>query len=378
MEWITGPEAAELLAEVEARDPDALSTATWLRERVDPQRAAQVAAQVGLRRRARGRFGGLADTLFWTRDGLEQATRPSVATWRAQQLLDQGVRRIVDLGCGLALDARAMAQVGIEVVAVEADATTAAYARANLAGLPAEVIVGDAVALAPQLLTGDTAVFADPARRTARGRSWRIEDLSPPWPVVRDWLADRPGCVKLGPGMAYEHLPAQHSVRWVSDAGDLVECSVWHETHTEPVREAVRLPGPLTLPATGEDLPAGPIGSHLYEPDPAASRAKALGTFAAQGLHRVTPGIAYLTGDSAIDSPWLTRFRVIGALDHRPKALKAWVKTNQIGTLEIKVRGLDIDPAQLRRDLKPKGPGSATIVLTPTSEGTTALHVERV
>ncbi len=58
---------------------------------------------------------------------------------------------MVDLGCGIGADALALLDAGLEVVAVEADPETAAIAQANL-GDRAEVLVGDAVELAPSLL----------------------------------------------------------------------------------------------------------------------------------------------------------------------------------------------------------------------------------
>ncbi|MEA5052026.1 MAG: SAM-dependent methyltransferase, partial [Propionicimonas sp.] len=49
-----------------------------------------------------------------------------------------------------------------------------------------------------------------------------------------------------------------------------------------------------------------------------------------------------------------------------------------VGTLEIKVRGIDIDPAALRRRLKPTGRNAATLILTPTPHGARALVARRV
>ena len=95
---------------------------------------------------------------------------------------------MVDLGCGIGTDALALLDAGLEVVAVEADPETASIAQANL-GDRAEVLVGDAVELAPSLLGPGVGAFADPARRTGRGRSWRVEDLSPPWSFVAScWM----------------------------------------------------------------------------------------------------------------------------------------------------------------------------------------------
>ena len=53
------------------------------------------------------------------------------------------------------------------------------------------------------------------------------------------------------------------------------------------------------------------------------------------------------------------------------------VREAGVGTLEIKVRGLDVDPAVLRRRLKPSGPNSATVILTPTPEGARAVVARR-
>ena len=48
-------------------------------------------------------------TLFFTRDGLEQASRPEVADHHAARFAAAGVRRVVDLGCGIGADALAFA-----------------------------------------------------------------------------------------------------------------------------------------------------------------------------------------------------------------------------------------------------------------------------
>jgi hypothetical protein len=46
------------------------------------------------------------------------------------------------------------------------------------------------------------------------------------------------------------------------------------------------------------------------------------------------------------------------------KKLKAYIKQNNIGVLEIKKRGSDISPEQLRKELSPKGEGAATLIVT--------------
>ena len=169
--WLVGPQAAEaLVASAAEGDPASLAAAERMRRVLPPDRAALVLAQEALRRRAATKFGPLATALFFTADGLEQATRPRVAAWRAQRFVAAGVRRVIDLGCGLGADALALLAAGLQVVAVEADEATAVLARANL-GI--DVVVGDAVELLDDLAGPDAAVFCDPARRTSSGRSSR-------------------------------------------------------------------------------------------------------------------------------------------------------------------------------------------------------------
>jgi hypothetical protein len=49
--------------------------------------------------------------------------------------------------------------------------------------------------------------------------------------------------------------------------------------------------------------------------------------------------------------------------------LKRWVREHEVGTLEIKKRGTDVTPEQLRRQLAPRGPNRATLVVTRTAPG---------
>jgi SAM-dependent methyltransferase len=126
-----------------------------MRARFGPELSAAALSQVALRRRARTKFGDAADELFLTRDGLEQATRPDLAAHHAARLRAAGATRVVDLGCGIGTDARAFADAGLEVLAVERDPATAAVARANLAGR-AEVACADAEDAAARLRTPRT------------------------------------------------------------------------------------------------------------------------------------------------------------------------------------------------------------------------------
>lgn len=380
--WLVSQDAAEALSLAsQAADPAALAVATQLRKRWTPEQAAAVVEQTLLRRRAFAKMGESAASWWWTRDGLEQATRLVVAGRRAERLLGLGVTRLVDLGCGLGVDAFCAAHAGLRVDAVELDPVTAVLAAANLRGLDAEVHIGDAVDLAPELLADGAAVFIDPARRTAKGRSWRVEDFSPPWPFVTELLdGSRLAVAKLGPGLPYHLIPDNVECEWISDHGTVVEAALWAGPGTQPgLRRAVVDGHVLERTESLDEPPVNTIGTYLHEPDGAVIRAGLIPQVAEQ-LHawRIHDGIAYLTSDDApTPSPFVTSFRVLEVLPYHEKQLRSWVRDHRIGTLEIKKRGLDLDPAVLRKKLRPLGKNAATLILTPTADGARVIVAER-
>lgn len=379
--WLVSEAAAPALA-LAATDSDAgsLRLAERLRSLVSPAQAAAAQDLVALRRRAGRKAGDAASRLFWTRDGLEQATRADVAARRARLFVERGAARVVDLTGGLGLDALAFADAGLSVTLVESDAVTAVLASANLAER-ATVVTGDAVALAPGLLDDGASGFVDPARRTSRGRSWRVEDLSPPWPFVLGVLdGSRLACAKLAPGLPHGLIPDAAEAEWVSHAGDVVEAALWVGPGSVPGRRrAVVGADELASDAPVPSPPVGAIAEYVYEPDGAVIRAGLVPLLAGHlGAHRLADGVAYLTADALVRTPFAEAFRVREALPFSEKALRAWVRERRVGVLEIKKRGIDVDPAELRRRLRPTGPNAATLLLTPLTSGAAALVVERV
>ena len=70
--------------------------------------------------------------------------------------------------------------------------------------------------------------------------------------------------------------------------------------------------------------------------------------------------------------------RVREQLPNDIKALGRALRDRGIGTLEIKKRGVDIDPAVLRTKLKPSGAESATLFVTRIGNTRTTLLADRV
>lgn len=372
---------AEALAAAAAEaDPDSLAAATRLRGRFAPELATAALHQVSLRRRARTKFGPASAEMFFTRSGLEQATRPDVADHHARRLVAAGACRIWDLGCGIGSDALAFTRAGLEVFAVDIDPDTAAVAQANLIGL-ATVVCADAADVVRDVLQPHDAVFCDPARRSDRGRLWRVEDFSPDWSLVTGLLdGSRIAGVKLGPALPHALIPDAVEAQWVSHRSEVVEVALWSGSGAEPgQRSAYVWPDHELISITpAPTLTVGPVGRYLFEPDGAVIRAGGVGQLGeVLGARLLDPQIAYLTSDTLTSTLYATAFEVVEVLPFAPKTIKRWCRDHDIGTLEIKKRGVDFDPAALRPRLGLQGCSRATLVVSRTPQGAVAVITRR-
>ncbi|MFB7662479.1 SAM-dependent methyltransferase [Kitasatospora sp. NPDC056138] len=367
-------EGQALLAELrDFKAGEELALATRLRREHPAPLVSAALAQAQLRQRARAKFGDQADELYFTPNGVEQATRRSVAEWRAQRFAALGVRRLADLCCGIGGDAIALARVGIAVLAVDRDPLTCAVAEANAAALGlAELIEVRCADVTEVDVTGYDAVFTDPARRTARGRVFDPEAYSPPLSWAIEAARRTPfGALKVAPGIPHELVPDGAEAEWVSDHGEVKEAALWFGTRADRPHRATLLPGDRTL--TGgllPDPPAGPVGRYLYEPDGAVIRAHLVAEVAEQiGGRLIDPMIAYLTSDRLVPTPYAHAYEISDVLPFNVKKLKALLRERGVGTVVIKKRGIGITPEELRRQLKPSGPNELTVILSRTDHG---------
>lgn len=387
---LLSPEGLRLLDALPEWDSkaDVVRTVADLRKQGhSPTLVSAVLSQARLRQRARAKFGEFADRMLFTEPGLEQATRLKVAALHAGRFARAGIGHVADLGCGIGGDALAMAAVDLEVTAVEADEVTAAVAAYNLTPFPRVKVLHSRAEDVP--LGGIGGAWLDPARRvTEGGRTTRLADASAYTPSLEFafGLADRMAVgVKLGPGTDREVVPAGSEAQWVSVDGDVVELAVWLGPLARPGvgRAALVIRGDqaaeLSAAADSDDADTGPLGDYLYEPDGAVIRARLIGDFArANGGWMLSEGIAYVTADRAFESPFARGFRVLERLPNDERQLRQALAQRGVGTLEIKKRGVDVDPAALRSRLKLRGEGSATVVITREAGRRVTLLVERL
>lgn len=364
---------AALTAAREAANGDPLAAAAALRARGHPPHVAAAAlTQTDLRARAAGKFGDDAGRMFFTRDGLQQATRGVVAARRAARLAAfSGVRRIADLCCGIGADAIAFARAGLTVHAVDADPVTAQVAAANaeLLGLADRIVVACADAASVEL-AGFDAVFCDPARRSGGRRVFDPGAYSPSWDFLAALPSRLPSTVlKLGPGIDHALIPSLAEAEWVSVSGDVVEAAFWHGPLAEVPRRATVIRGAdsgAELTGSGDRLgDVGPVRDVLYDPGGAVVRAHLVAELADRlDATLLDPTIAYLTGDTAVTTPFARAYRIEDVLPFSLKRLRAALRERGVGRVTIKKRGSALVPEQLRRELRLDGPAEATVVLT--------------
>ena len=348
-----------------------------------PELTAVALTQAQLVRRGREKFGDVAASLLYTDAGLQQATRMRIAAVHAARYRYAGATEVVDLCCGMGADSLAFAAAGMTVTAIERDPVTAAIATYNLAPFPhTSVVLKDAQSVS---LPAQAAIWADPARRSDAGRSYDPDDFTPPVDWVYSLAETHAVGMKLGPGHPHDQIPAECEAQWVSDHGVARELGLWFGPLARPGRRfsALVLTDDAAHEIDGDEhdpaVPTAALDRYLYDPDPAVIRARALGELSARlQAHTISPGIAYLSSAQCTSTPFADVFAVDEVLPFDRRRLRQLVHQRNIGSLEIKKRGADVDPAVLRRELRLHGDEHATLFVTRIAGRHRAIVAHRV
>ncbi len=181
--------------------------------------------------------------IFPSRLSLEQATSARIARFHAS-LVEPG-NRILDMTCGLGIDAAMMARRGCDVTAVDINPLHAEAARYNYGDLDTlKVIEGDSIEVLKADTTHYDVIFIDPARRDdAGGRTYNIHDCAPDiidlMPLLRS-RADRL-LAKLSPmldiSQTIRDLPGIRHLYVIEDAGECKELFVDVDLRVESITD---------------------------------------------------------------------------------------------------------------------------------------------
>lgn len=305
----------------------------------------------------RGSAGKFPEQWLTDADAAQQATPRAVADVRAARIAAAGVALVHDVTCSIGSEAPSFASHGLGWLGSDVDMPRLAMARHNLG---AGAWLARADALTPVTSSAVGAVVADPARR-AGGR--RITDPAKLLPPLPDLLAAHRGrelAIKCAPGIDYSEWDGLVSV--VSVDGGVKEACLYTPGFGRG-REAVVLRSGFEERVTSgepDTAPAGAPGRYIVEPDGAVVRAGMVNHWATRhGLTMLDEHIAFCTGETIPEG--YTGFEFYEAVPL--KKLKAALTSRGAGSVEILVRGVNVDPDQLRAKLKLKGSKPMAVVI---------------
>jgi len=378
--WLRGDDGQALLAHLAERaivEADLIGHLTRLGKRYGQSRAAAAVETAWLRQKARAKFERAGD-MYFVREALEQASGEVVARHKAQRF--RRCRRVADLGCGIGGDTIALGEVA-PVLAVERDELRLRMAAANAAAYGVagqlEAVCADWTRLD---LAGQEALYLDPSRRAGDKRAFSIHEYEPPLSILPALARLAPAvAAKIAPGVRYDELVrlgVEAEWEFISHEGECKEAVLWCGDLKTCGRRATLLPGGHTLTdqALAEPIAVGKPGSYLYEPDGAVIRAHLVEQLAAaEGLHKIHPEIAYLSGDRLVETPFARAYRVEEAHPFHLKRLKERLRQLDVGRLVVKKRGFPVDPEAFRKQLKLDGSQAKVLILTRVEDRPTML-----
>lgn len=396
--WLVQDEAAaKFLARIADDSRPALQRLDSLRRELSAERARLIVEQTELRRRATTKFGDDAARMFFTPLLLEQATDQWIGRYKAARLHAAAQGEVVhDYCCGLGGDLLALASAG-PAAGWDVSPLACLFANANLTATRNESAPHQAAVhqanVEQQTPPSTEPWHIDPDRRATGKRSTTIEEHAPGPQLIDRWLRTSPhGAVKLAPatdppsawGNACE-------LEWITSRRECRQLVAWFGqlAQTPGQRRATIVDADYAHPANpiaatfagSPDVPfaiAHEVLAYLYDPDPAILAAGLLGAIADHHqLKSLGPGGAYLTGDAKTADPLLVLFAIQDCLPLRAPAVAQHLAARNVGRVEIKKRGVTVDPEKFRRELKLRGDGEATVFLTRIDKRQVAIIAHR-
>jgi hypothetical protein len=365
LDWLLSEGGRALLAELPGGplDPDhAMRLGTRLRATYPAELVAAALAQRELRARAADKFAE-AGRMWFTREGLEQASAEPLARYRAARYA--GFPLVADLCTGIGGDLCALAP-GRTALAVDLDPLHLRMARENAHVHGAGEVAAACADVRDLRLPPSLAVFIDPARR-AGGRRLPAGESRPPLAWCLELAARIAAvCIKAAPGIPHGVVPPGWEVELLAERRELKEAALWSPSLATTTRRATVFPGGHTLVAQpGPPVPCAQPGAFLLDPSPAVTRAGLVEELARNlGAWKLDPRIAFLTADQPLRTPFGRLLRIDASLPWNLKHLRQVLRQRGIGVVEVRKRGSAVEVADLTARLRLRGDHRATVVLT--------------
>jgi hypothetical protein len=330
-----------------------------------------------LRGLAARKFSRAAEMLF-DREGLEMASSAGIAAYHARQFPVGAL--VLDLTAGLGADTTALAARG-PVIAYERDAARARLLSHNLqvcwegdalsspslgggGAQPSQILIADGLDAPPS-----DYVFADPSRRSGRRFSRDLDAYEPhPSEIVTRHPDAKRIAIKLSPMLpddAFSTIASgrHYRLEFLSWQGECPEALLMVGSEIDATwRGAVMVGKDIAWESAELWDTVDVADAFLYEADPAAIRAHALGAF---GLAGLADSNGYLTGPDLIESPWLRGYRVLSDDAGDARRTLATLRSLEAATPVVKVRGVEADPEKLRKSWRLDGHREVIVIVYP-------------
>ena len=274
----------------------------------------------------------LPESYVFDENDLRFATNIEIAKYRAKRL---SCNTIVDIGCGVGMQAIEFARMCKNVIAVEIGSRKIEYAKANAAeaGIKnIQFLNMDALEAMSKIKHADT-IFWDPERPSSESER-TLESFRPPFGIMtdsmkkitKDFAIELPPqiSIKLIPGCELEYISLDFAInRLTAYFGKLKSCN----------RSVVALPCLKILKGTSktsEPKKAG-LKKYIHEINPAVIKAELLpqlyGAIDKCSLFEIGNEI-YLASDNAIKNAFLRLYHVIGTA--KQPELKKYLQSSNI------------------------------------------------
>jgi THUMP domain-like/RNA cap guanine-N2 methyltransferase len=373
---LRSPAGQDLLRRLAGASLD-VALASALRKSYPAELVAAAFSMTELRRLGRAKFGR-ADQMWFTRDGLEQASAEAVSAHIAERY--RGVDRIVDLCTGIGGNLVMLAGQA-PVTAVDADPVHLAMAGLNAAVYGRLEVAQVLEDVRRFRVSRVAAVFIDPARR-AGSRRLAAGQSEPPLAfcvALASASASASGGgaaaggaavgVKVAPGIPADLVPAGWEAEFISSGRQLGGAMLWSPALLTVTRRATLLPSGLTLvPVPGAAVPVAMPGRYLIDPDPAVTRAGLVADLARSlsppGVWKIDERIGFLSCDSEVRTAFGRTLLVEESLPWSLKRVRSAVRAAGAGSVDIRKRGSAVDADELHRRLDLSGDRRLTLVLT--------------
>jgi hypothetical protein len=299
--------------------------------------------------------------MLFTREGLEMASSEAAAAYHASQFPAGSL--VADLTVGIGADLIALAQRG-PAIGYELDPEKADYARHNLFDLKAEIRTEDCLSASWDF---DYA-FADPSRRVGGRRTRNLAEFSPsPIELASRMASLQLGGIKLSPMLADAELSSLGPrLEFLSHEGECKEALVWTGEKAVAGRFAVQAQSREVLEAHEVSSAVDQPRQYLFEADPAAIRAHALGSLCSRfSLECLGDSNGYLTGPEPIASPWLKIYRIVWTGRADLKGTNEALRNLQADRPILKQRGAGLDLESMRKQLKSHGKRELLLAIWP-------------